>query len=113
MQSGIVPKLDGLLKSFTYWAVEIIADPDKEGQVAIRCLREGVRRTGHLNRQERTELFDEIVPRVERMAGVVLGNERGTYQWRFNAYCFIPEKVDRSSADLCAEYHRALNAAAA
>jgi hypothetical protein len=113
MESGVVPKLDPVLKRFTYWSVEMVQALDMSGWVAVRNLRPGVKRSTDLRTEERRELYDKIVPRLERMINAVVGPGIITHQWTGSALYLIPPRAADESADLHAEYHRILQAAAA
>jgi len=105
--------MNRLLRSFTHWEAEVVSSLDMPGWVAVRPKRAGIRRSTDLEEKERRELYDKIIPRLERMIEAVLGPGLITHQWTGNALYLIPRKTDRTSADLYAEYYQVLNAAAA
>lgn len=106
----------GQLRSFKYWSVSIVRDLNHPGHVVIHTHRSNVKRWNGLTTEERLELYDTIVPRVERMIESVinLGQIEIIQQWIVNSLYLMPKTTGgRTSFELLTDYRRALNAASA
>lgn len=102
------------LERFTYWTASLMRGPNSVGWIVIRPVRQGIEfLADEISPRERTELYDVVLPRLERMLTLATGSQEALSKCIRDHYLLIPEKLTIPEDLISSAYLAALHTASA